>query len=433
MGTENRATGSTDMNAKSSRSHAIFSVTLKQEKWVPSASSTSTSSTSSTKSATTQTTTIPVATPSTNKLTHRASTLNVKALIGQMEKQAKHSDLAEEDQQQGEWKTINSKFHFVDLAGSERLKRTAAQGDRRKEGININAGLLALGNVISALSDPTKKSTHVPYRDSKLTRLLQDSLGGNSTTLMIACVSPSEINLTETINTIKYAYRARNIRNKAERNEQEEWMTTDNLDTLRNMIQKLKAEVKLLKGIHHRGTPSPLSSTSGGGGGGLSSPTKSQGGGFTQHHGIVSPSNSSHSDGGDPHGPSTCPSMSATTNLTVPDTSVSMELFDSHHHHHSSDIAVMVSDLRRQIEELQNEVTVTRERNLLVERELLTQKQQQLSEPSSPQPEAFQHLVEPVIEEYEKSISGLESQLAMARAALSHSDQALQEQQTKIE
>ena len=78
--------------------------------------------------------------------------------------------------------------------------------------------MLALGNVISALGDPNKAkhTTHIPYRDSKLTRLLQDSLGGNAQTLMIACVSPAEYNLTETVNTLKYANRARNIKNKDE-------------------------------------------------------------------------------------------------------------------------------------------------------------------------------------------------------------------------
>lgn len=78
----------------------------------------------------------------------------------------------------GDLETLTSKFHFVDLAGSERLKRTGATGERAREGISINCGLLALGNVISALGDKTKKVSHVPYRDSKLTRLLQDSLGG---------------------------------------------------------------------------------------------------------------------------------------------------------------------------------------------------------------------------------------------------------------
>ena len=79
---------------------------------------------------------------------------------------------------------VTSKFHFVDLAGSERVKRTRAEGDRLKEGIHINCGLLSLGNVISALGDDKKRAavTHVPYRDSKLTRLLQDSLGGNART-----------------------------------------------------------------------------------------------------------------------------------------------------------------------------------------------------------------------------------------------------------
>lgn len=80
-------------------------------------------------------------------------------------------------------------------------------------GISINKGLLSLGNVISALTEEGKKG-HVPYRDSKLTRILQDSLGGNSRTSMIACVSPAEINFEETLNTLKYASRARNIKNK---------------------------------------------------------------------------------------------------------------------------------------------------------------------------------------------------------------------------
>ena len=73
---------------------------------------------------------------------------------------------------------------------------------------------LALGNVISALGDKAKRGSHVPYRDSKLTRLLQDSLGGNSRTLMIACISPTDRDFMETLNTLKYANRARNIKNK---------------------------------------------------------------------------------------------------------------------------------------------------------------------------------------------------------------------------
>ena len=83
-----------------------------------------------------------------------------------------------------------------------------------KEGISINKGLLCLGNVISALTEESKRSVHIPYRDSKLTRILQDSLGGNSRTTMIACVSPSDSNYEESLNSIKYASRARNIKNK---------------------------------------------------------------------------------------------------------------------------------------------------------------------------------------------------------------------------
>ncbi|XP_045784067.1 chromosome-associated kinesin KIF4-like isoform X1 [Maniola jurtina] len=106
-----------------------------------------------------------------------------------------------------------SKFHFVDLAGSERIKKSKAVGERLKEGVKINQGLLALGNVISALGDGTNRS-FISYRDSKLTRLLQDSLGGNSLTLMVACVSPADYNLDETVSTLRYADRARRIRNK---------------------------------------------------------------------------------------------------------------------------------------------------------------------------------------------------------------------------
>merc|ERR550532_900183 len=107
-----------------------------------------------------------------------------------------------------------AKFHLVDLAGSERAKRTGVVGSRFKESVSINTGLLALGNVISALGDPAKRGFHVPYRESKLTRLLQDGLGGNSRTLMVACASCADGNLEETLNTLKYAHRARNIKNK---------------------------------------------------------------------------------------------------------------------------------------------------------------------------------------------------------------------------
>src|SRR5205085_3578184 len=120
-------------------------------------------------------------------------------------------------------------------------------GERAKEGISINSGLSALGNVISALGDPTKAkhTTHIPYRDSKLTRLLQDSLGGNAQTLMIACVSSAEYNISETVNTLKYANRARNIKNVATINQEEDgW---NDLEHLQNLVLKLRNEIKALK------------------------------------------------------------------------------------------------------------------------------------------------------------------------------------------
>lgn len=114
--------------------------------------------------------------------------------------------------------SVKSKFTLVDLAGSERSKKTKATGIRFKEGVKINKGLLALGNVISALGGGLK-DIHVSYRDSKLTRLLQDSLGGNSVTLMIACVSPADYNIDETLSTLRYADRAKKIKNKPIKNQ----------------------------------------------------------------------------------------------------------------------------------------------------------------------------------------------------------------------
>ena len=107
-----------------------------------------------------------------------------------------------------------SKLQLVDLAGSERQSKTKAEGIRLKEGININMGLLSLCNVISVLCEdnPTNKPKHVPYRESKLTRLLKNSLGGNSHTIMIACVSPADSNMEESLITLRYADRARNIK-----------------------------------------------------------------------------------------------------------------------------------------------------------------------------------------------------------------------------
>ena len=101
------------------------------------------------------------------------------------------------------------KLNLVDLAGSERQSKTHATGDRFKEATKINLSLSTLGNVISALVDGR---SHIPYRDSKLTRLLEDSLGGNAKTLMIAAVGPADYNTDETLNTLRYATRAKSIK-----------------------------------------------------------------------------------------------------------------------------------------------------------------------------------------------------------------------------
>ncbi|XP_033708019.1 kinesin-like protein KIF7 isoform X2 [Tursiops truncatus] len=156
MGNAARHTGATHLNRLSSRSHTVFTVTLEQR--------------------------------------GRAPSRLPRPVAGQL---------------------LISKFHFVDLAGSERVLKTGSTGERLKESIQINSSLLALGNVISALGDPQRRGSHIPYRDSKITRILKDSLGGNAKTVMIACVSPSSSDFDETLNTLNYASRAQNIRNRA--------------------------------------------------------------------------------------------------------------------------------------------------------------------------------------------------------------------------
>ncbi|XP_027329284.1 kinesin-like protein KIN-4A isoform X2 [Abrus precatorius] len=184
QGSLSRATGSTNMNNQSSRSHAIFTITLEQ-----------------------------------------------------MRKLNNPSEISLNDTMNDEY--LCAKLHLVDLAGSERAKRTGSDGLRFKEGVHINKGLLALGNVISALGDEKKRKegVHVPYRDSKLTRLLQDSLGGNSRTVMIACISPADINAEETLNTLKYANRARNIQNKP----------VVNRDPMSNEMIKMRQQLEYLQ------------------------------------------------------------------------------------------------------------------------------------------------------------------------------------------
>ncbi|KAL5206006.1 hypothetical protein ABZP36_034215 [Zizania latifolia] len=194
QGSLSRATGSTNMNSQSSRSHAIFTITLEQMR---------------------------KADP-------------IMALDG-----IPIEEMGED--------YLCAKLHLVDLAGSERAKRTGSDGLRFKEGVHINRGLLALGNVISALGDEKKRKegAHVPYRDSKLTRLLQDSLGGNSKTVMIACISPADINAEETLNTLKYANRARNIQNKPIVNRNP---IADEMKRMRQQIEYLQAELISARG-----------------------------------------------------------------------------------------------------------------------------------------------------------------------------------------
>lgn len=129
------------------------------------------------------------------------------------------------------------KLNLVDLAGSERQSKTQAEGIRLKEATKINLSLSALGNVISALVD--SKSQHIPYRDSKLTRLLQDSLGGNTKTVMIAAISPADYSYDETLSTLRYASRAKAIKNKPRVNE----------DPKDAMLKQYEDEIKRLKAM----------------------------------------------------------------------------------------------------------------------------------------------------------------------------------------
>ncbi|DBA99762.1 hypothetical protein WJX82_005490 [Trebouxia sp. C0006] len=141
-------------------------------------------------------------------------------------------------------KFLKSKLHLVDLAGSERADDTGATGKQLAEGININKGLLALGNVISALTD-RKGRRHIPYRDSKLTRILQDSLGGNSETLMVACVSPAQYNQEQTLSTLRYASRARSIQNSLRLNSK--MSAEEEVLYLRKVLIERENEIALLK------------------------------------------------------------------------------------------------------------------------------------------------------------------------------------------
>eukprot|EP00045_Choanoeca_perplexa_P007113 m.62822 g.62822 ORF g.62822 m.62822 type:complete len:801 (-) comp13936_c0_seq1:117-2519(-) len=178
QGNANRTTAATNMNDTSSRSHAVFTILFKQASFVSGIPSEKT-----------------------------------------------------------------SKINLVDLAGSERTSSTGATGVRLKEGGNINKSLTTLGLCISALADRSssskKKGSFIPYRDSVLTWLLKDSLGGNSKTIMVAAISPADVNYGETLSTLHYANRAKNIVNKPTVNEDENV----------RLIRELRGEVDRLKSL----------------------------------------------------------------------------------------------------------------------------------------------------------------------------------------
>lgn len=142
-----------------------------------------------------------------------------------------------------------AKLSMIDLAGSERGTATGCNGARFTEGSNINKSLLALGNCINSLADGQR---HVPYRDSKLTRLLKDSLGGNCQTVMIANISPSSLSLDDTYNTLKYAARAKTIKSTIKKNvvncEMHVGHYVKLVEELNREVEKLKAELATSKG-----------------------------------------------------------------------------------------------------------------------------------------------------------------------------------------
>jgi len=151
-------------------------------------------------------------------------------------------------------KKLTGKLYLVDLAGSEKVSKTGAEGTVLEEAKNINKSLSALGNVIAALAEGTK--SHVPYRDSKLTRILQESLGGNSRTTIVICCSPASYNEGETKSTLLFGARAKTIKNVVVVNEEltaEEWKRRyererEKVGRLRQMLQVAEVELKRWRG-----------------------------------------------------------------------------------------------------------------------------------------------------------------------------------------
>ncbi|KAF8077786.1 kinesin domain-containing protein [Lyophyllum atratum] len=381
-GTSIRRTNETDMNAQSSRSHAIFSLTLTQKKHTGSTPPPRSSSPLPPGGRSPSRLARPgsmYASPASASATRvgsptfgRPSTPSFAVAMGRgglrpasaLGHAGERPSNGAADEEGGEWVTITSKFHFVDLAGSERLKRTAAAGERIKEGISINGGLLALGNVISALGDPSRArsntATHVPYRDSKLTRLLQDSLGGNAHTLMIACVSPAEWNANETINTLKYANRARNIKNRAVLNEKEDgW---DDVEWLQGTITRLRKELKVIK------------------------------------------------DGG-----------------VVVVNDAPQEVVEGA----SKKVLAQMTELQNNYEDLRGKFVERTEELTRLRREL-GEKQRGSSAGAIGGTARYEEIVGPVIEEYEKTIGAMEAELNLNKAALRHTNELVEEKEEEL-
>lgn len=200
-----RATGATRMNDVSSRSHAVFSVVVEQS------------------------TTLYVDDDGLTELSPEEFARSMRAKgISRDEALARLEDRVKQTFRVG-------KLNMVDLAGSERVRLSGASGVRLEESKKINASLSSLGNVIAALAEKRK---HVPYRDSKLTRLLEDSLGGNCRTTMLATVSPSRDAVSETLSTLKFATRAKSVTNAPRVNE--------DLDQ-KSLLRKYERELKKLR------------------------------------------------------------------------------------------------------------------------------------------------------------------------------------------
>ncbi|GBB94544.1 hypothetical protein RclHR1_02380003 [Rhizophagus clarus] len=369
-------------NNYNSNSHVIVTFTLSQQKFIPNSGSSSGSSDT------------PPTTPSTPSTPTTPSTPN-KVFAPKL----------------GEWVTLTSKFHFVDLAGNEMEKGNFGLEDKLKEHFTSTNELttkVAIGNAICALGDHSENTTFLPYKGNKLTRILQNYLCNNTRALIIACVSPIEYNIKETVNTLEYAKHARKIKYTPyknidinqeeqidEREEEEGW---NNLEHLQNLVLKLRSEIKALKNA------------------------------FTFS---ISCDNDLES--------------SSFNNIDISKQSPSnnereINLLENKY----LILKRSFNDLSKEFVKSQNSDSTTNSDEIIDNSEEdadnMTLVQDDNSSTSSNDDKAFiknvwpsfQKAVGPLIHEYEKSISSLENQLSLVRAALSHSDSKMQAQERKL-